>query len=211
MKKLLILSLAILMVVGLSGAAIAAPLITGFGFDTGGSSYENDITLPLNGTVSIDLYAIFSGIPETGGDSYLLNGFDFELGFEPTQLQLLTGTDVDANWDSFRNLVIDNTAGTVTMGGSALLSGVSQPTDALLATLVFECVALGTSDITLTSLNQAGGGPSGSADFVFNPTFESATFDGVVGSISNVPIPGSILLLGSGILGLVGLSRRKRS
>jgi hypothetical protein len=43
---------------------------------------------------------------------------------------------------------------------------------------------------------------------------DGSAYQGVItnsGTISAVPIPGSILLLGSGLVGLIGIARRKRS
>jgi hypothetical protein len=113
--------------------------------------------------------------------------------------------------------VIDiTTDGLVRMGGSFFNFvpppfGVGSP--AHLGSISFVGEGLGLSDLTIFDLDRGGS----IADFALAAPFDGMDLDDqissgvVIGSINQVPIPGSILLLGSGLVGLIGLARRKRS
>ena len=76
--------------------------------------------------------------------------------------------------------------------------------DILLATLTFEAIALGTSDLT-TSITLA----ELTEGFALSPTgFAEVTFQ--AGSVTVVPVPATILLFSSGLIGLAGLRKRFR-
>jgi hypothetical protein len=76
------------------------------------------------------------------------------------------------------------------------------------AVITFDPIAAGIADFgILFDADVTGGGWfDGNGDPL---DLGTVTLSGT--SVNIVPIPGSILLLGSGVLGLVGLSRRKRS
>ena len=97
---------------------------------------------------------------------------------------------------------IDNTLGTLTDLSVTSFTGTAN-TSFDIATLTFSADNLGLSSTSiLISVIDVWTDQNGEA--IAQPT-------AIGGSVNVVPIPGSILLLGSGILGLVGLSRRKRS
>lgn len=54
-------------------------------------------------------------------------------------------------------------------------------------------------------------GMSGSLDFVLNTTGTESANIFIPESISSVPVPAAVWLFGSGLIGLVGLARRKKA
>lgn len=96
----------------------------------------------------------------------------------------------------------DPTAGSLT-GFSVSSLGGTMNADFNVATLSFTAVGMGLSALDGTvSLSDVWTDASGLVN-----TF--ATFTD--GSVNVVPIPGSLLLLGTGLVGLVGIGRKKRS
>ncbi|OEU44833.1 MAG: hypothetical protein BBJ60_02875 [Desulfobacterales bacterium S7086C20] len=75
--------------------------------------------------------------------------------------------------------------------------------DILMGTIQFSPIAMGTSMITSRDYSDF-------PDFVY---FDGGTFDDEVtfcgGTVNVVPIPGTVLLFGSGLLGLMGIGRRR--
>jgi hypothetical protein len=90
--------------------------------------------------------------------------------------------------------------------GFGNFNGVSSP----VAVITFDPIAAGIADFgILFDADVTGGGWFDGNGAPLD--LGTVTLSGTSVSVNIVPIPGSILLLGSGVLGLVGLSRRKRS
>jgi hypothetical protein len=134
-----------------------------------------------------------------------LVGWGFDLKYDPTQLQL-NSASTSSNWDLLQFGANNLTA--------LLLANPTSPdpglsgNDVLLATLNFTCLGPGTSEL----------------DISVNPqdpiqgfmTFEGvfAEWESIPGTITQtegvVPEPSTVLLLSTGLAGVVWLSRKKR-
>ena len=94
---------------------------------------------------------------------------------------------------------IDNTAGKVKDTIFNRFEGASG--HFLIATVNFKAMGMGTTslDLTESSLNPFSSASAGSSlKVLFEP-----------GSVTVVPVPAAVWLLGSGLLGLIGVARRK--
>ena len=218
MKRLLIACLAVFMVVGFSGAALAAPVLS-FQFDVDGdlNTLDDNMTIDtVGGTVTTDLYALVVDDDPSSGIAYELQSFGLNLEYDAALLGITHGT-VFSDW-IFGAPVFDNsTDGSLIMSGayfnfSPPPYGIGSPM--LLGTIVFECEGIGLSPLTIFDSDKGGS----IADFalageVGGLDLDDQIMNGVqIGSINNpVPIPGAVWLLGSGLLGLVGLRRKIRS
>lgn len=97
---------------------------------------------------------------------------------------------------------IDNAAGTVNGIMVNTFSVVSGNFD--VATIEFLAVGSGTTALTLT---EYGLNPWSSGGSLLNPTMADSLV--TVSGVSAVPVPAAVWLFSSGILGLVGMARRK--
>ena len=205
MKRFLVVVLALFMMSGFVGIASAAPVLN-FGLDINSdpSVFENDIIINKEDSVTVDLYV--TGMPEPG-----LQSFGFDLEYDATLLNV-TGASIGGDWNFGAATLDYSTDGLVEMAKAYFnfspppygLSG-----DVLLGSITFQCEALGLSGLTIYDEDR--GGPY--ADFAMAQTgdcLDDQIMEGVViGSINNVPIPSALLLLGSGLVGFIGLGRRK--
>ena len=200
MKKLFILIVAITMALGLASMASAALTFQlDFGQD---GTYENYYELLVGDVVSIDLYV--SNVADPG-----LISMGFDIVYDPAQLAVVeSGTDIDwANW--YLGTGVMQYAPELEMKGGRMQPGLSGDLIKL-ATIEFECIALGLSELWLFDSDRGGSFD----DFVLadGTVHDGEIKDGImVAQINNVPIPAAVWLLGSGLLGLVGLRRKVRS
>lgn len=206
MKRFIVFSLSLLMVMGVAGAASAAPVLT---FDLAPGT--DSLIDPL-GSITLDIFAVVEDDTDSS-ITYELQSFGFDLEYDAALLNV-TGASVDAAWNFFPSADF-GTDGLVSMSGSVLLAGgVGIGSPALLGSITFAGEGLdGITDLTIFDGDRGGA----FADFALTiATGGGASLDDqisggvVIGTIAT-PIPGSILLLGSGLIGLIGLARRKRS
>ena len=206
MKKMLICSIALLMVMGIGGAASAAPSLT-IG-DAAGNPFA-ELIPAVGGSTTLDIYAtvVDDGNPTVAGP-YSLQGFGIEMSYNAALLNV-TAASVDPQWNFGTPLVDFAMDGQVSLGG-ANLSGIASA--AFLGSITFASEGeVGVTDLIVAdpgdpifrmqlTLASAGGNPADISDQLPQN----------IGTIAT-PIPGSILLLGSGLVGLIGIARRKRS
>ena len=169
--------------------------ISGFILQGGGFSYDSNVLNPFD----------FNAYPEIPTDAPVANEFDINRSnVRGTLAMAKLGGDPDsATSQWFFNLVdnslnLDNQNGGFTVFGQVTGNGMD----------IVDAIA------ALQSYNIAGVNPAFS-DVPLIGEVTSETFDPVnqlvmVNSISAVPVPAAAWLFGSGLIGLIGLVRRKR-
>jgi len=216
MKRFLIACLAVFMAVGFSGAALAAPTIT---FD-----------VPTNPIAPGDIFTVGIFLESSDITDGLLTftSFGAFFDYDDSYVSLVNATP-GANWADARSFVPEPTAdwytaaGWTGMGYTApayfeegpdmlvmSLTSASSPqstmleavTPILLGTLELECVSAG--DSFLYAMNRPD-----AIWIIGNVDDDAFNWDASNANVPQVPIPAAIWLLGSGLLGLVGLRRRQ--
>ena len=167
-------------------------------------------TVGLGDSVSVDLR--ISGL---GAD--ILTGFDLEVSFDDSILSFqsftvgpgATGLDPFGLDFGLNSYGIDLGFGTAAVGDLSFESDATlqaiQSDSFVLGTLNFDTLSTGTSALTFSYALLAGElDPSG----LFVTELQAAVQDG---SVSVVPVPAAIWLFGTGLIGLVGFSKRGKA
>jgi len=162
------------------------------------SPYQTSVQYPftLVGSVfSVDII----------GTDFISNvdGGGVNLSFDQSMLNVLSVSIDESIWNfgstGISTGTIDNAAGTV--DGIMVNTFADVAGDFVIATIEFEAIGLGSSFLSLTEL---GINPWASAGSLINPTYESLQVD-----VSAIPVPAAVWLFGSGLIGLLGIARRK--
>lgn len=184
MTKFLISSLVILLTLSTAGAVSAASVV------------------PTPASLIVTQSQIFN-ISIDGSEFLTTFGGDVLVEWDSTLLSLLSTdfTDAAADWD-FANAPTSG-SGFISVSVANLFS---PNTGAFaIADIEFQASSVNTGDsfFTLT--------PSGWTDSVGDPLpIQPSVFNGTI-TVNAVPIPPTVLLLGAGLVGLVGIRRRVRS
>ena len=153
-------------------------------------------TDPLNSaanigdTFTVDIVGI--GFPETQGGG-------FNLTYDASILNITNVSIDEINTWTFVNDfgTIDNVNGNLSEVKVSEFPGIAG--NFIIASIEFMAVGFGTSTLGLT---ESTGNPWASDGSTINPTL-------VNGSVQVVPVPAAVWLFGSGLLGLIGMARRK--
>ena len=150
--------------------------------------------------VWIDVYV--SNVPDPG-----LISFGIDIAYDPSQLGVTPGTETYMpNW-YITSAADISTPGDIIMKGGRMFPGLAGD-NIKLGTIELHCEAIGLSDIWLYDTDRCGGFD----DFVLadgSGLDDEFCATGIkLGSVNNVPIPGSFLLLASALFGLVGIKRK---
>ncbi|MBN2808506.1 MAG: hypothetical protein JXR80_03330 [Deltaproteobacteria bacterium] len=204
MKKLLVtVVVAFMMCFSTTAFAIPASGTVWFDFD-GDVMPDTELSLLPGGIFDVDIYI-------SSLDPVYTMGFDFT--YDPTQTGVITKSANAALWP-YQPDAQETVPGTITFMGGAPLGGGdlgSQSTvsgdNILLASLEMECLGVGISYFVtgMSSVSGAGFWNGVGVDIADTFTWGEARVN------QQVPIPGALILLGSGLLGLVSVRQRKNS
>ena len=199
--------LAIFMLIGIGTAANAAPvLITGLDFYGGDTSYtqgdiDTYVELNLGDTVMVDFVYSISDAADPGIGLWKAG---FNLDFNPATLAASNYAEVP-EWVSYAANGSGISAGNVKFNGQ--YNDFITPSSGAIITFQLTCLALGSDDILFSDW---GTGPDWAIDIVHGGAIIDDIVDFcTIATVNNVPIPGAVWLLGSGLIGLVGLRRRR--
>jgi len=197
MKRVSALLFGILFIIGFVSAAHAAPTLS-FNIDFYGGEYVQGVydtgsTIFLNpgDTVNVDLYFSVTEQSVVGG------GFDIE--FDTAVLESAGGLTIASPW-----MTIPPSPDAASLSSDFLaLTPVSAVTDTLLASFALRCIGAGSTEIWAADYNDQ---PNWlCADGATTLDYQFPIY---LATVNNVPIPGAVWLLGSGLLGLLGIRRR---
>ena len=189
MKRIIFRLLIIILVLFVPGLAVVfgQPIVT----------IGSDSILP-GGTSLIDITLSQSN----QGDPVPPDGFSLTLGFNQAGLSASDPTSTLP----FFSIIGGSSSNNSTGRAGVFYDNPGTPLgDVILASVLFEGLAPGSYPLTFINANFVGEVDADTGDFEVIPV------DLVDGSITVVPIPSTILLLGGGLVALVGLRRRRRS
>jgi hypothetical protein len=195
MKRLLILS-ALLCFLMFSPVAYSASVFFDVSplQDGGDLSADLSYELQVGDTFWVNIYA--SDLPAVFTMS-------FNVSYDDQQLDVLN-LGVGTPWPN-NPTMIDDGVGKIQFGGAAAPGETNSGDNILLAYLQLECLAPGLSDLVSMQTDLGGAGFYGMSGEISG----QIDFDTLAVTQSQVPIPSAIFLLGGGLLGLIGIRRRK--
>jgi len=132
-----------------------------------------------------------------------VDGGGVNIGFDSSVLNVLLVSINETVWDfggsGISTGTIDNATGAVS--GVMVNADSNVSGDFVVASIQFRVVGNGSSALSLTeyALN-----PWASGGSAINPAFVNETF-------STIPVPAAVWLFGSGLIGLIGIAKRKKA
>ncbi|NWH04494.1 cohesin domain-containing protein [Desulfobacter latus] len=198
MKKTIILSITLFIFISVANsfASPAVWLDISYGKDEGDKIADNYFSLQPNESFWTNIY--ISDVTES------IFTMGFNLNYQSSQLDILT-SEIGSTWPQFQEVDYEN--GEIKFGAATETGNFVIGDNILLASVEFKCLNAGLSEIILTKTDVAGNGfyinESGTAyDISDTITFPTA-------SINQTPIPGAAWLLGAGLVGLLGIGRKR--
>jgi len=211
MKRYLSVLIAVLMVAGLATAAGAELTYDGLDIDVDFWTSASDRLGPgdQGGTFEVNVGDEF-GIDFYFTSTLNFSALTFDTQYDPLKAQALRKEAVPIqNNKLFSPSSIDLiTPGSAKYGTGVIDILAGEPstatgTDILFARIIFQCIALGDVDLMLANYNGFDVNLPPTDNIVIDPS-------GYLLTVSQVPIPGTIWLLGAGLAGLVGIRRNRR-
>lgn len=153
------------------------------------------VSAPSLGTINVgDTFTV-----TIDGSGFIgVDGGGIDLAYDAAALQYNGATLDAAFWNVSAITGTESTGFVATIYGATFFSGTTTFT---LATLSFTALAVGTS---LLDISHATTGTWSDAGSTIVPTFT----DGSI-TVSAIPLPAAFWLLGAGLIGLVGVARRR--
>jgi len=137
-----------------------------------------------------------------------VDGGGINLSFNNSVLNVLSVNINESVWDfggfGINTGTINNSNGT--LDGVMVNTFANVTGNFIVASIEIQAIAEGNSSLLLS---EYGFNPWASGGSLINPDFIDGSVN--VSSVSTVPVPAAIWLFGSGLIGLVGFSRRKSS
>jgi hypothetical protein len=194
MKRIVRSSLLMMFVVLLAGTPVMAMTI---GFQPSAQ------TVNLGSSLAVDVVA-------TLGSNEIVSAYDLDLGYNPLILNatgVTFGTFLGAPLSIFSSNL---SAGLVDFAEVSFLNdsdlAALQPSAFTLATISFTAIGLGTSSLDIVNYLNGVNDIKGLNNTIYlSPVLDQGS---VTVTASGVPIPGAVWLLGSGLMGLLGLKRK---
>ena len=167
-----------------------------YAFDTG-----TETILNFGDELAADIYV--SVLEDTGGNA--VSGlWGWSLKIEFNHLEVI---DVVVNGNLWPNIIVPPTV----EPNSVLVESASESFDGqtgedlLLFSLTFECIGIGRDVLSISDK-----GPLTNDVITADLNVLDGQFPFELATVNNVPVPGAVWLLGSGLLGLVGIRCRKK-
>jgi len=164
-------------------------------------------TVLLSGQASVDITA-------SNLQNEYIGAFDFNVAWDNSILSLSSvsfGSALGGGLLSLQSASINNALGISSLAESSFLSDLTSlqtgTADIILATLVFNTLSVGQSVLSLTG-NLPGGGFLGNESGLL---LAANADTGIINVVDNpIPVPATLLLMGTGLLTLLGIRRRNR-
>jgi hypothetical protein len=200
-KRLLISCTALFLAFSLASIASAQPF-TFFDFDGDGNADSSWFVPTIGDSFIADVY--ISDIDTTHGG---LLSMGLQLTFDNTLVKVLSLAADDTNWNipDLENVKFDNAAGIASIAGGTILGGLTGTI--LLGSIEFQCMGAGVFDVIMGELLPDD--PTFNAFVAIDDFVYDKIIDYGFASVNQVPIPGTLFLLLSGLIGLVVLRRRE--
>lgn len=155
------------------------------------------VTAGVGDFIKLDVVMDFTGEPTLGGgtdifyDASVLSFQSFDFGTTTLALDSGFSRSPDVLTNKLEGLAFGN------------FNGLSGP--GTIGTLTFRAIALGDITLTMAVTSEANKG----GEFISATTFGPQLVSFGTAGVSIVPIPAAVWLFGSGLIGLIGVARRK--